>query len=301
VVSSLNTAFAGTGVTYAYDSTVTGQSTGNLEGNGQNGLIYRTDTIKVLPAGATGTAVIGTASGSGAPRTPIRYKLQALGYASNNTFYLYNEHTKAGGDSSSYDRRAIETAAVRADANTIAAADPTAHILYTGDFNFAGDGTTGTDGSNEQSYKNLVAAGSSAQGHDPLVGSFTNYDAAQKKYYTESDTSLTRRYDLQLISGNVLPGSGAAGLQLLANTYTAFGNSYYVNGVLTSSATYGGSIATSANATATGISLADLQNMVTTTDHLPVIADYTIAVPEPGALALISIAAIGFVRRRVMR
>jgi hypothetical protein len=99
----------------------------------------------------------------------------------------------------------------------------------------------------------------------------------------------------------VLPGSGAAGLQLLANTYTAFGNSYYVNGVLTSSATYGGSIATSANATATGISLADLQNMVTTTDHLPVIADYTIAVPEPGALALMSVVAIGLIRRRAAR
>ena len=299
IVSSLNSTF-GAG-TYAYDTTVTGKSTGNSVGNGQNGLIYKTSTINV-----TGAALIGTPSGTGESRTPVRYQLQATGYTGANTFYLYDEHTKASAGADEANRRSIETAAVRADADTIAANNANAHIIYTGDFNLAGTTSSPSNisgiasgGSNEQSYKNLTAAGTGAQAFDPLVGSFQNYTTAQTKYYTEADDSLSRRYDLQLITGNSLTGSTAAGLHLLGNTYTNFGGNYYTaDGTLATGVAFQGSVATTANALATGISLADLQNLIDTTDHLPVIADYTIAVPEPGTLAVVCVVGLVGLRRR---
>ena len=41
-----------------------------------------------------------------------------------------------------------------------------------------------------------------------------------------------------------------------------------------------------------------LQNLIDSSDHLPVLADYTIAVPEPGALLMVAIAVGSMLRRR---
>ncbi len=67
VVNDLNGIY-GAG-TYAYDPTYD-PTDGNDVGNGPSGLIYNTKTIKDL-----GAVAIGTASGSGAARAPMQFKL----------------------------------------------------------------------------------------------------------------------------------------------------------------------------------------------------------------------------------
>lgn len=305
IVNDLNAVY-GKG-TYAYDTTVADKTTGNATGNGGSGLIYNTKTVSEV-----GNAVlIGTPSGSGESRAPIRYQLQATnGTAANNTFYIYDEHAKADSGSDNQLRRAYEADAVRANADQLLNTVPTAHVIFTGDFNL-------TSGSSEAAYQDLTAASGTtlstngnpssnaaatvaggAQAKDPIVGSFATSTTGQQKYYTESDVKLTARFDLQLVTSNVLPGSTADGLKLIANTEVAFGNSYYnAAGVLTSATAVNGDIATQANANATGISLTDLQNLDATTDHLAVVADY--AIPEPGTLGLL--VAAGLVLRRRAR
>lgn len=304
IVSSLNTVYGAD--TYAYDplvGTTSGQGA-SLSGNGPNGLIYNTKTVAVLSSKR-----IGTPSGSGLARTPMRYTLQARNTAGANTFYLYDQHAKAISGAANELRRAYEADAVRADADALGAA---AHVIFTGDLNLAGGsaeaayqdmlaapGTTlATNGNPSSGAANLVAG--PARAFDPLASTFTTSTAAYLKYYSESDTSLTARFDFQLLTANTLPGAAAAGLQLVANTYTAFGNSYYnASNILSSVNSVGGSInnSTNYNTAATGYTQAMLANLIAASDHLPVVADYVIAIPEPGTLAIVGIA-VGFVVRR---
>ncbi|MDB5327687.1 MAG: Endonuclease/Exonuclease/phosphatase family protein [Phycisphaerales bacterium] len=305
IVNSLNTIY-GAG-TYAYDPLV-GDTTGQgtlLTGNGPNGLIYNTKTVAVLASSR-----IGTPSGSGIARTPMRYTLQALNTTGANTFYLYNQHAKASSGTANTDRRNYEADAVRADADALGS---TAHIIFTGDLNLTGGsaeaayqdmlaapGTTlATNGNPSSGAANLVAGPS--RGFDPLASTFTTSNSAYLKYYSESSTSLTARFDFQLLTANTLPGAAAAGLQLVANTYTAFGNSYYnASNILSSVNSVSGSVnnATNYNTAATGYTQAMLANLTASSDHLPVVADYVIAVPEPGTTTLMFAVAWFAVRRR---
>ena len=305
IVNGLNAVY-GAG-TYAYDPLVgdtTGQGTG-LTGNGPNGLIYNTKTVAV-----TASTRIGAPSGSGIARTPMRYTLQALNTTGANTFYLYDQHAKASSGSANELRRTYEADAVRADADTLGSA---AHIIFTGDLNLtsgsaeaayqdmlAAQGTTlGTNGNPSSGAANLTAG--AARAFDPLTSTFTTSTAAYLKYYSESDTSLTARFDFQLLTANTLPGAAAPGLQLVANTYTAFGNSYYnPSNILSSVNSVGGSVnnASNYNTATTGYTQAQLANLIASSDHLPVVADYVIAVPEPGTLAIFGVSLLGLGRPR---
>lgn len=309
IVTSLNAAYGGD--IYAYDPTV-GATTGALVGNGPNGLIYNKQTVKVL-----GAANIGTASGSGAPRAPMRYYLQSLAEASNNSFYLYSEHAKASGGDANALRRAIEVDAVRANADALG---PNAHVIYTGDFNFAGATASNTNGSNEGAYKDLTAAAGTtlttggipggggtpivagvARAVDPQTAVFINNSNTYVKFSTESAGSLFARYDLQLVTANTMPTSTDLGLRLIDKSYIAFGNSYYnTSGVLTTVNPNGGSIFRSANfnTAVTGYTQTMLNNLLAATDHLPVVADYSIFVPEPGMVSVMFVGIASLIRRR---
>jgi hypothetical protein len=274
IVTQLNSVY-GAG-TYAYDPYV-GDTTGNLAGNGPNGLIYNTHTIKVLNA-----LGIGSASSLGAPRQPIRYKLHPLGYLSGADFFLYDSHYKASGGSSNEDRRTVEADEIRADADALGAG---LHAIYAGDFNLTG-------ASAETAYQDLIAAGN-GQAYDPAspTNSWSN-DSSHVALETESSTSLSARFDFQLITN---PVRNQNGLQLLSGTYEVFGN----NGTTA----YHGATDASGNT-----ALGDLSNrttvlhlLTTVTDHLPVVADYDvvgIAVPEPASLGLLLFAGLVVRRRR---
>jgi hypothetical protein len=97
-----------------------------------------------------------------------------------------------------------------------------------------------------------------------------------------------------MVSSAVLAANNQPGLQLIPNTYTSFGNSYYLNGVLSSTMQYSGNVTDSTNTgplTDLGATRSSVLTALTNvSDHLPVVADYTIAgltaLPEPATMAL---------------
>jgi endonuclease/exonuclease/phosphatase family metal-dependent hydrolase len=266
IVSGLNSIY-GAGV-YVFDPT-TDPTDGALTGNGPSGLVYNSQTIQVIAAHPIGVAP----SGSGAPRQPMRYQLRPVGYGAGADFYLYVSHYKASSGSSNETRRNDEATEIRQDADALG---PAAHVIYAGDFNLTG-------GSSEPAYRTLIAAGN-GMAHDPAdsTQSWSN-TSAWRAIQSESSTSLSARYDFQLVSGAVLSQQG---LQLAPDSvdgfpspyaYTVFGN----NGTTA----YGGSTSTGANT-----SLNDLSNgtqvlayLTTVTDHLPVVADYVVVLPSCGS------------------
>jgi len=257
LVNSLNAIYGNRA--YAFDPFV-GATTGNLTGNGPNGLIYKTSTIQVLEA-----VGIGPVSGSGAARQPVRYKLHPIGYPSTADFYIYVSHYKASSGSSNANRRNIEATTIRTDANALG---PNAHIIYSGDFNLTG-------GSGEAAYQTLIGPGN-GQAHDPVnpAGNWAN-SSQFVGLCTESATTLDARFDFLLVSGATL---NQPGFQFVPGSYTAFGN----NG----STVFGGNVSSASNT-----ALMDLPNrtqvlslLTTVTDHLPVVADFNIvglAPPPP--------------------
>jgi hypothetical protein len=254
LVGQLNTIY-GTG-TYAYDTFIDPTTGGT--GGGPSGLIYNTHTVVDVASTS-----IGTPSGSGEARAPMRYTLKPVGGAAYTQFYLYVSHAKSGTSSSDATRRNVEAQTIRSNAAglTDSLGFQYAHVIYTGDFNI--------NGSTEQTYQTLIAASPSpGQGIDAADPSDVWTDGTgDLPLISEKATALDYRDDLQLLTQ---PDQTMPGLQLLS-TITPFGN----NG----SVPYGGSVTN-------GSALSDLPNrttilsdLTTATDHLPVVADYTIMPP----------------------
>ncbi len=270
VVNELN-AIYGAG-TYAYDATSDPTDGDTLTGNGPSGIVYNTHTISVLSA-----TPIGTASGSGAARDPMRYFLQPVGGSSSTDFYLYVSHYKSGSTSSDINRRNIEAQEIRANADALGSS---AHIIYAGDYNLTG-------GSAEAMYQTLTASGA-GQANDPATSlSFANTNV-YVRLETESSTALNARFDFQLVSGAVL---NQPGLQLVPGSYTVFGNNGTTQFNGTTNSTKNTALSDLPNASTV---LADLS---TVTDHLPVVADYSVTLPEP-AMGILIVGGMGLLARR---
>jgi autotransporter-associated beta strand protein len=250
IVGQLNSYYQSIGVSasYAYDPNVD-PSTGGT-GGGPSGLIYNTNTVQDL--GATFLAY----GGSGAPRAPARYTLQPVGGSS--TFYLYVSHMKSGGDSSSVNRRNVEAQEIRADAGTLGTG---ANIIYAGDFN----------GSPGEAYYTTLTASGTGQAFDP--GYPTNL-------LTESATSLTYRDDYQFSTAPVY--SGTSNFRLVSSSYTVFGNNGSTSN--TGSVNQMGNTALNDLGSNKSTILADL---TTATDHLPIVADYSLT--SAGTLGVIAV------------
>jgi hypothetical protein len=265
LVSQLNSIY-GAG-TYAYDTRIDG-TTGNLTGNGPSGLIYNTHTVVDL-----GSAQIGSASGSGAPRAPMRYLLQPVGGSASSQFYLYVSHTKSGTDTDSISRRGIEATTIRNNAATLIDSYnlPYAHVIYTGDWNLGS--------STESGYQNMIAASPApGQAIDTAIPSNVWSDGSSiLKWESEKATKLQFRDDLQLVTASVGTGNGVnltmPGLQMVPGSLEVFGN----NG----SVAYEGNVTLRTNTALSDLSnqTTILQDLTTATDHLPVVADYTIVAP----------------------
>ena len=149
---------------------------------------------------------VGTPGGSsnGEYRQVVRYEFQPVGYTGTyGIFYVYVSHMKSGTSSSDKTARGQEATIIRNDEATLPA---NASVLYTGDLN---------SNPPEAEFTNFTAAGQ-GQAYDPF--SFST----SIKYWSDSTTDLRYRDDYQLMTHNVLNGTGA--INYVSSTLEAFGN-----------------------------------------------------------------------------
>jgi endonuclease/exonuclease/phosphatase family metal-dependent hydrolase len=262
-----------------------GALNGDTTGAGTQGVVYNTHTLQLL-----GESAIGVTSSAGQARQTLRYEFHPIGAVASNVFYIYVSHWKASDDTADANRRAVEAAAIRTDADALGAG---AHILYTGDFNVYR--------SSEPSITDMLAPGN-GHANDPVnkIGSWHN-NASFISVDTQAPAvsppsgltggGLDDRFDFQLVSDAVM-SSADGGLTYDPGTYHTFANngSVGLNGNINDSSNT--SFPTLPNRT-------NVLNLLTTvSDHLPVVADYNVVVPEPAICAQLLLIAICFRRRR---
>lgn len=272
IVAALNSYYgAGTYAMVAYQGTQRGSAT---VGNGPSALVYNTLAVQVVPQnGAQAVGVPGTpTSGSGgAPRQVIRYELMPVGGGTGSNFYVYVSHMKSSASgvlATNQASRNTEAKLIHADLLTLPA---NSSVLSVGDFNL--------DGSTEAAYQTLTAS-DAARLIDPLNvnpqdNTQTWNTSAFLPILTESATNLRYRDDLQFMSPAVFYGA-SAGLNYVPGSHHAFGN----NGTVA----LGKSVNQPSNTALSGlqgpIAPADaLAALTTGSDHLPVVADYTVGTP----------------------
>lgn len=281
IVSALNT-YYGTPGKYARTPTQANQSGSAGFGNGPNSVVYNTQAVQLL---ASVGIVNPTGSGNGVYRQVMRYEFAPAGETPTaaNEFYIYVSHYKAGDAADDFTDRNKEAQIIRNNANSLGAG---ARILYVGDYNI--------NGSSDASYQTIVGAGTN-QGVDPYNptgATGIDWTANSNNYQkTESATSLSARDDLQVMTSDVYNGT-AGGLALVSNTYHTFGN----NGTTS----FHGGTNVGGNTSLDGV-VADGGTLISASqlkldlrwasDHLPVVADYTIPVPEPSTMILVAIGA----------
>lgn len=289
IVNGLNSFYGAAGM-YAnssYQATESGGFPGS--GNGPNAIVFNTTTVQLLasmpvdPPG--GSNYLGSTYGE--YREVMRYEFAPAGVtpAPTNEFYIYVSHYKSGTTASDLTARFGETKIIRNDEANYLPAD--ARVLYVGDFNITDSG--------EASYQTILSNAApngiqQGQGIDPLNpaaspsidwGTYTT-NPSIIAMETESATDLRYRDDLEVMTTNVYNGI-AGGLQLKPGAYHVFGNNGTIN--------YHGNVNSSGNTSLKTdlvtngpmfISAAQLYaDLSGASDHLPVVADYTIPLPVP--------------------
>lgn len=274
-------AAASSGTEEGSDATAKGQLT---DGNGPNSLIYNQTTLTLLGSVGVGTP---EGSGNGEYRQVMRYEFQPVGGTAAQDFYVYVEHAKSGsGSTSSSGNSAYRAGEATIVANNIASLPSGSSYLVMGDMNI--DGTNESVPSGVTSlYQQYINAGMI----DPLNASdstetYGSHSTVSDTLFTESVQGHDEFYyrdDYQFNSANIYNGTSAA-LDYVAGSEHAFGN----NGSVTAGGNYS-TVSTSPYAS----------TLVNSSDHLPIVADYTIVpVPEPASLALFAGAVALLSRRR---
>lgn len=280
----------------SYQATESGGSPST--GNGPNALVYNTNTLQLVasvpvdPPG--GTSQLGSASGM--YREVMRYEFAPAGVTAttNNEFYIYVSHYKASTGTQNAAYRLGEATIIRNDESSLPA---NARVLYVGDYN-------PDNNSSEPGYQTICSNSApngvkQGQGVDPLNILWGPYTSASTTInwsssttstsilfmLSDASTGLKYRDDLQVMTSNVYYDV-AGGLAYVPGTYHSFGN----NG----SFTYGSSVNNGSN---TGLNDLDptktnilsaaqlLQDLTTASDHLPVVADYTIPISSSSLAA----------------
>ena len=284
IVNGLNTFYAvhGPPAGYAmstYQATETGGYVTN--GNGPSAIVYNTNTVQLLasvpvdPSG--GTSKLGSKSGE--YREVMRYEFAPAGVTAttNNEFYIYVSHYKSSGNGIVATDEVDRTGEAGIIRTNSASLPGNARVLYVGDYN------VGT--SSETSYQDMVSSaliGIGIQGFDPFnptgasdVDWTANSLMNQK---SESGRSLHARYDFQIMSSNVYYGV-ASGLAYVSGTYHTFGNngsSPYQGAIISGNTALNNSLQPNPPISAAQC----YTNLYGASDHLPVVADYTIPVPD---------------------
>jgi len=279
---------------YAMSTYQATNSGGTNDGNGPNALVYNTKTVQLLasvpvdPPG--GISQLGSVSGE--YREVMRYEFTPANQIGTQAseFYLYVSHYKSGTSSADLTDRGEEAVIIRNDETNLPA---NARVIYSGDYNVST--------SSEASYQTIAAADSptgvaQGQGIDPLnTNAATGIDwTANSLLYekTEEDYELHYRDDFQMSTANIF-NAAAAGLALVPGTYHAFGN----NGSTAYESSVDNGTDTALNSDlkpGSPISASQLYlDLIGASDHLPVVADYTIPVPPPAAGFTFSISNTG--------
>jgi endonuclease/exonuclease/phosphatase family metal-dependent hydrolase len=267
-----------------YQATENGGDTG--DGNGPNALVYNTNTVQLLASVGIATP---TGSGNGMYRQCVRYEFAPAGATpgTNNEFYVYVSHYKASTGSGNAALRLGEATIIRNDEAVNLPANAAA--LYVGDYN-------PDDNSSEPAYQAILAYKApdgiaQGQGVDPLntnASTTINWSSSTSNtnilfMLSEESYELRYRDDLQIMTSNVFY-QVSSGLRFVPGTYHSFGNN--------ATTSWGNSVNLSGNtalnnldsvkASATGLSAAVLlEDLTGASDHLPVVADYTISLPAP--------------------
>ena len=269
IVTALNT-YYGAG-TYAM-SAVQGTESGDdpSTGNGPNAMVYNPKTGTLLASVGVGTP---KGSTNGEYRQVMRYEFMPVGGATGTQFYVYVSHMKSSSSGTTTDDEKYRGEEATIIVTDIKALPANGGVLAMGDFNL--------DGSTEVAYKTLTATGAS-QLIDPLNASNNYTETWDSSTYltllTESSTGLDYRDDIQFVSAAVYNGTATVGLHYVSGSFWPFGN----NG----SVAYGKSVGLSTNTALNGlvgaITPASARSALTTaSDHLPVVADYTVVSPTP--------------------
>ncbi len=288
IVNGLNSFYNTPGM-YAMSSYQATESGGDpTSGNGPNALVYNTKTLQLLasvPVDPTGgTSKLGSSSGE--YREVMCYELAPAGMTptATNEFYIYVSHYKASTGSKNEGYRNDEAQIIRNDETRLPA---NARVLYVGDYN--------VDNSGEAMYQTILSNTApngvqQGQGIDPLNPtnnpninwSTSTTDTNILVMLSEYGDELEYRDDLQVMTTNVYYGT-TNGLALVSGTYHVFGN----NGKIP----YQGSVNSGSNTALNNrlvtngpvfISASQLYlDLTTASDHLPVVADYTIPITVP--------------------
>jgi autotransporter-associated beta strand protein len=257
-----------------------GLSNGATSGGGRPTVVFNTDVVQLIAEVA-----INTTSTSGAARATMRYQFRPIGYDSSADFYVYNSHFKASDTSTDRARRGVEAAQIRTNADALGEG---AHIIYAGDLNLYR--------STEQAFVNFTNTGA-GQAFDPIdrIGTWQNGNSFRDVHTQSPVTNSTfngqvtggmdDRFDFQLVTGEVLDGRGFA---YITNSYWAFGNTgtHTLDGPLSS-----GSV-TALQSYLPGYTTNQVSSVInaimTSSDHLPVVADYQL--PARLAVTVASVA-----------
>jgi PKD repeat protein len=274
-------------------------------GGGPNAMVYNTNTLQLLasvPVNPPG-GVSNLGSVSGEYRQVMRYEFAPAGVTAgtNNEFYVYVSHYKADGGVTDEASRLGEATIIRNDESTNLPAN--ARVLYVGDYNPDGTNSAScsscTD-SSEPGYQTICSNSApdgikQGQGFDPLnivtngvTSAATNIDWSSSTtntsilfMLTEEGYELRYRDDLQIMTSNVYYDV-AGGFQYVPGTYHAFGNN--------ATTPWGDSVNLSGNTALNDLdptltnryklSAAQLlEDLTGASDHLPVVADYTVPIP----------------------
>ena len=256
------------------------------DGNGTQAVVYRSGSVQLIAETQASST-----NASGAASSALRYRFRPVGYDTNADFYVYNTHLKSSDTTSDRARRAVEVTEIRADADALGEG---AHIIYLGDFNLYR--------SSEQAFVNYTNTGN-GQAFDPVnrIGTWNNNTnfidvhtqspvAISHTYYGgQIGGGLDDRFDFQLVTGEVLDGRGFA---YITNSYWAFGNTatHSLNNSLS-----GGSV-TALQAFLPGYTTDQVSTVITSvmssSDHLPVVADYQLPAKMGVALKTLASRAI---------
>ncbi|ARU41381.1 hypothetical protein CCB80_09635 [Armatimonadetes bacterium Uphvl-Ar1] len=272
-------------------------SFGSLTGTGatsDTAMFYRTGRVGSVST----TLVAGAAGTSGNPRDIWRFDFSINGNAAaNERIAVYNIHMKSGSSTDDQNRRQVEAAAIRANANGLAS---NFQHMVMGDFNI--------QSSNQQAWQTLITNGSNSRGRvfDPINSPGTWNDNNNFRFIHTQDPSgagMDDRLDAILMGGGFGDGVGTeySGLWNTAfststwndlnHSYRTWGNdgtSFNTDLTINGNAMVGSTIAQA---------LVDVAG--TQGGHLPVYLDVNYeAVPEPGTMAVLGGLALIATRRR---
>ena len=289
IVNGLNSFYNSPGMftNSTYQAAESGGDPG--DGNGPNAIVFNTRTLQLLasvpvdPPG--GPNSLGSTYGE--YREVMRYEFAPAGVApaASNEFYIYVSHYKSGGSTSDETARTGEAQIIRT--NEAIDLPATARVLYVGDFNITSNSEASYQIILSNTAPNGVPQGAGVDPFYPDNNQFINWHSRTTNTNVlaqESDNCefIQYRDDLQTMTTNVYSGA-PGGLKYVPGTCHTFGN----NGSIAYQASVNNATNTALDnrlVTNGPVFMNAAQLLVDLTgasDHLPVVADYTIPLPAP--------------------